>query len=636
MKKEKGMALIVAIFVTIFLLLMSVAFFTSSRKEAKFSRQSMTGVVSMAACEGGAERALWYIQQAMDANPNWAPGTSTGTVLVEPETVLLNGFGDYRNFVKNMADKTYEYINYGVTIEETNSENKERQSHQMYALKMIKQDDPTTTAVEWMLYSAGASRLATSDASTAKQMKDIQILVRLGRTILGNSEQPTIFDGHKQGGNSQNVNVSPATHIEAMLNGVSAPADIYTENNWISNNATQGKRDGFYPGSNIELKLAPGISVEGMNNDVSWNSLKNKTITPNVKMDFLNIDFDKFNGKKSDGAKPDYTAQQLVNDGLWEIKNGYYTPKHDLMYIAGRNTSVKTSPSPSNPYNYVYNDIDDDGYTIIYIPPGMGFRFGTSAKTQVISVENGAHGILLSEGVSISTGNSVYGNSNDAISNVGIDIRAQINSANGINKAGGIKLTGGLLPCSYETLADFRLGVDFPYPETVGNYNAFGMYGASSDSLTVSIWQDKNGNFLDNKTGKIINHVSGSNEPLWSDTVGVLDILSSNNVIVSNTNIDNYPQGSSLFRGYIYSKQEVIIQADLVIRGALSGQFGVSWVNQLNNGRNNGLYGGYERVLLKEDPTARGGNANLSLVVGAGGTKTDHRQLQILAWNIKK
>ncbi|MBU1704399.1 MAG: hypothetical protein KJ922_03465 [Nanoarchaeota archaeon] len=639
MKKEKGMALMVAIFVTVFLLLVSIALFTSSSKEAKFCRQSVTGIVSMAACEGGAERALWYIQQAMDVNPDWSPGTSTGTVLVGPDTVLLNGFGDYRNFVKNYGDKKYEYINYGVAFEGKNLENKERQSYQLYAIKMIKQDDPKTTAVEWMLYSAGASRLAAPDASTAKQISDLQILVRLGRTIPGNPQVPAIFDGAGSGGDTDNnIYTSPFTHIEDMIDGKSSIADIYTERNWKyvmdNGNGSRDGRTGFYPSSNIEIKLAPGISANGMDTDVSWNTLKNSDrlkITPDVNMDFLDIDFDNFNGKKPKGAKPDYTAQKLVDAKVWEEKDGYYTPTHSLMYIAGHSTAVKTSPSAPNVLNYVYKDIDGDGYTIIYIPPGKGFRFGTTAttKTMKIAVENGAHGILLSEGAFTSAGNSDFGNSNDAISNVGIDIRAELNSANGVNKAGGIALTGGIAPYGNQTLADFRLGVAYPSPETPGENNVYGAYGANSGSLVGSIWEDKD--------GKIISPASNW-KPLWSNDVGVLDILSTNNIIVSNPNGGNKGEGCSRFRGYIYSKEKVILQADLAMRGALAGKHGVLTVNQWNNKLNNGNFIGYDKALLKENPLTRKGGDKLSIfgATGEGGAEIDHRQLQILAWNIKK
>lgn len=88
-KNEKGMALIVAIFVTIFLLFISMAFFTSSRNVANSSRQNWAGLVSSEIADGGAERAVWYVQKMLDSNPTWIPATSTESVSLRGIMIIL-------------------------------------------------------------------------------------------------------------------------------------------------------------------------------------------------------------------------------------------------------------------------------------------------------------------------------------------------------------------------------------------------------------------------------------------------------------------------------------------------------------------------------------------------------------------
>ncbi|MEK7274633.1 MAG: hypothetical protein AAB110_05215, partial [Candidatus Desantisbacteria bacterium] len=229
------------------------------------------------------------------------------------------------------------------------------------------------------------------------------------------------------------------------------------------------------------------------------------------------------------------------------------------------------------------------------------------------------------EGAFTSTGNAPYGNSSDAISNVGVDIRAEIHSV------GGTRLTEGILKGGNQTLVDYKLGVKYPNMEEGGEYNVYGAYGATGGLLGY-VWQDKNGN-------PVPNSPTGWGEPLWSDTVGVLDILSSNNVIVSNQ-WGNKEEGVSRFRGFISSKKQVLIQGDFAIRGAIGGKEGVAWSNQWANKLSNGAYGGYDSVLLKEDPLARGGKATNSIIKpaysGFGGDKVDSRVIEILAWNVAK
>ncbi|MBI4707312.1 MAG: hypothetical protein HY761_05250 [Candidatus Omnitrophica bacterium] len=638
-KNEKGMALIVAIFVTVFLLFISMAFFTSSRNTVNYSRQNWAGLVSLEVAEGGAERAVWYVQKMLDSNPEWKPGTST-------DTVLLPGMGDYDKFVKNYRNKQYEYADYGIKlIHEDNRVDapNEYQASQIYAAKMMKRDDPNTEVEEWLVCSAGATRFALSDKGSAKEIKGVDILVRLGRNVKGNPEVSVLHIGKRPGGlpgdNNVKMDISRYLHISGMENGVSKPAKIYTEQNfqYVSNDGNpdpgeRGSRIGWSPNSDIIMEKATGVTTTSMSGDPTWNSLianDKLKMKDNVQRDFLDLDFDTLTKGKNNGSTADYTAEELVASGAWEDKGTYYQPKYENMYLAGAASPVNSATASGRcGGRVVYKDGAKgapDGSVIIYIPPGKGFRHGGVTYSEKIYVENGVHGIIVSEGAFTSTGNAVYGNSQDAISNVGVDIRAEIHSV------GGTKLDQGILPGGNQTLADYKLGITLPDMAEGGEYNVYGAYGAVGELLGYIV-QDKHGNTVS---------PPGWGEPLWSDNVGVLDILSSNNVILSNQYGDK-EEGVSRFRGFISSKKQVLIQGDFAIRGAIGGKEGVAWSNQWgytgDKTNDNNTYKGYDSVLMQEDPLNRGGAATNSIIKpaygGAGGSKADHRTIEILAWNM--
>ncbi|MBU1754578.1 hypothetical protein KKG56_12160, partial [bacterium] len=454
-KNEKGMALIVAIFVTIFLLFISMAFFTSSRNVANSSRQNWAGLVSSEIADGGAERAVWYVQKMLDSNPTWIPATSTESVSLQ---------GDYDNFVKNYGEERYKYADYGVKLieDKITDRPKEYQSSQIYAVKMVKRDDPNTTVEEWLICSAGATRFALSGKGSAKEIKGTEILVRLGRNEEGTPDVPAIYIGKNSQAVGDDVDYykSVYIHVAAMKDGKSSPADIFTERDFMyvaadgntdTDYSERGSRIGWSPNSDIVLKKAAGVTTT-MTADPTWNSLiaNNKlTIQNDKKMDFLDLDFDTLTKGKNNGSTADYTAAELVASGAWVDEGAYYRPKDEQMYLAAASSTMTSVTG-----RYVYKDGNKgaaDGSVIIHIPPGKGFRHGGVSYSEKIYVENGVHGIIVSEGAFTSTGNAEYGNTQDAISDVGVDIRAEIHSV------GGPKLNDGIVKGGIATLADYRL-----------------------------------------------------------------------------------------------------------------------------------------------------------------------------------
>jgi len=620
-KNEKGIALIVTIFVIVFLLLISMAFFTFSRNAANHSQKNWAGLVSLEIAEGGAERAVWYVQEKLDSNPEWLPGTLTDSVSL---------MGDYDNFVKNWNER-YKYAAYGVKLNGQVGGTTEYQASQIYAVKMVKKDDPNTEIEEWLICSAGATRFALSDKGSAKEIKRVDILVRLGRNVERKPDVPAIYigDDSQQGVNKIDYYKSGYIHVAAMKDGVSSPADIYTKRNFMyvhndgnPDHDVRGSRIGWSPNSDIILKKDTNVTTGSMNSDQTWKNLvkNNKlTIQNDVQMDFLDLDFDTLTKGKNNGSTADYTAAELVASGAWIDEGTYYRPKDEQMYLAGAASSMTSVAG-----RYVYKDGAKgapDGVIIIYIPPGKGFRHGGTTSSEKIFVENGVHGIIVSEGSFTGTGNTAYGNSQDAISNVGIDIRAEIHSV------GGPKLIEGILKGGNQTLADYKLGINKDDITKTGDYNVYGAYGANGELLSY---------VMQHKDGAIVSAPEWG-EPLWSDKVGILDLLSSNNVILSNK-WGNKEEGVSRFRGFISSKKQVLIQGDFAMRGAIGGKEGVAWSNQWNNGLSNGTFGGYDSVLLQEDPLNRGGAATNSIIKpaysGSGKGTADSRTIEVLAWNM--
>lgn len=618
-KGEKGVALIVAIFVTIFLLLISSAFFISSINSAKQSVRHWTGIIASEVCSVGAERALWNIQQNLDANPDWVPSNDNFVIL----------YGDYDNFIKNRDQDTYRYMDFG-TWSFTSSNDKKNKEHfgsQLYAVKLVKMDTATSTAKIWKICSAGISRLAMIEgkAKTVRNVSEMEVLVQLGRVKTGNPEFPAIIDGAETPGETREIFNNIYFHLEAMENGKSVPAPVYTEAKWTNTddgNTNLGNRNssgriGVAEESSIIFKEAPDAS-NAMSSLSTWNALVDNggiKVESTPKMDFPDIDFNVFKNGKGNIKAADYKASDLVIAGLWEDKGAYYQPKKAGMYIATKDSAV-SFPSGID----VFKDTNKDGYTVIYID--KGFKFGTRNSGNIF-VENDAHGVILSDGAFTSTGNAAYGNSQDVISNVGVEIKGEIHSV------GGQRLDKGISRGGNQTLADYKLGVTYPDMKEGGEYNVYGMYGATGELLGC-VWEDQFGN-------PVPNSPQGWGEPLWSQDVGILDILSTNNVIISNS-YGNQEEGTSRFRGSIYSKSKLFLQADLAMMGAIAGKNGVIRVNQWKNGSNNGSYGGYDLACLYEDPLGRDG-ATASLkdaLTGSGGGKVDKRQMVLLAWNVKK
>ncbi len=625
-KNETGMALIVAIFVTVFLLFISSAFFISSINSTKQSVRNWTGIVASEVCNIGTERALWNIQQRLDADEDWVPSPTDSSVLL---------YGDYDNFVKNRGQDTYQYMDFGTFSSSSDKKNKEHYGAQLYAVKLVKRDDPKTTTEEWMICSAGISRLATPDARTVRNVSEMEVLVQLGRIKKGEPKFPAMIDGAETPGEIREIYNNTYFHLEAMKDGKSIPAEVYTEANWKNtddgntnlSNRTASGRIGYAKETSMVFQEGPEVA-NGMSGNTSWDALvvnKGIKVESAPKMEFPEIDFDVFKNGRGNVKECDYKASDLVAAGLWEDKGDYYEPKKKMMYLAAKDSSVATIAGGD-----VYKDKNEDGYTVICTD--KGFKLGTQTVGKIY-VENGAHGVILSEGGFTSTGNAAYGNSQDAISNVGVDIRAEIHSVGGPKSNKVLKiadLNQGILPGGNQALADYKLGVKYPSMEEGGEYNIYGIRGAAGDLLGC-IWEDQFGNTVE-KT-------SPSEKPLWNKEVGILDIMSTNNVIISNP-YEWQEEGVSRFRGSIYSKNKLFLQADLAMMGAIAGKKGVMRVNQWNNKNpKNGSYGGYDFVGLYENPLGREGiTASIpeNAITGSGGEKIDKRQMVLLAWNVKK
>jgi len=633
-KEEKGIALPVAVVAMFVLFAIAGAYFISTLNECNKVFSEKAGVGAIETANAGAERAIWFVQQQVDSNPQWQPANH--------EIELLQTNYDYfKNLScvdKRKPDKYIQScVQVGLTSPGTTSPSIGGIGAKVYAVKMRQEDDPTTPEVEWAIYSLGIDRLASPSmlGTSRMDMKVTKIIVRLGTPplwyddwVLGDYGEnnstpgqhlhiggPPLPDGptvYKSSGWRDNVPVgnAPLTRHEAFTEKRDPPYPPF--------NPTPEWYDGWQKNSNFKVIMNTPDADTKLQNAIKQGVITQDDITTGVHKPFPNIDLNKF-GLPGSGAEieADYYIDLNNPNPNTDIRDLRHN-KHGWTIINnsdGSKTLVQNKQiglfgkvkdqSLLRPTADALWDENGDGYTVIYIPnTDINIRIynlmimpeiekgGERDVTRAIIVSRGKGQNLFdnadADGRVLLFGGCQYGADMERNSNVGIDIRGEIRP--------------------YEFAEEYGAFYDFTWED-------------ATQEMSV----------------RRINYATLTNTSFYTmgKKSGALSLLSENDIIISVPGGDSKDPGDpqSIFRGLVYSKRNVILQEDLLLRGAVIAKESVKFVDQATLWPGLSSWGdGFDIALCHEDAfNSSDGTRGLlpdRIRPRGGGTG----RMQIIAW----
>jgi len=597
-QKEKGIALIMAIFVALFLLAVSLAYIVCSKNNLNQSHLSQGKINGIVAAEAGMERALWFLQERADAAQEI------------PEGKIL---GDYDELLKNYKDKT-KATKDGVIILGMGTNTR-------YAVMTAYEEDDisngtVTNGKELAIYAIAVTRQANTMGGEVSNIKAMKMLVRIGAREGGMIE--VVFGGKgeiRQLDNSQ-WQIKGKIYTEEGFVQNAEPIDYHE----VDNSSLYPKRDGFLNDTNVELQGPWTNTITPISGaaTLTRGSMDKQTLPDINVADFAST-------KGSYGGY-DYAYQDLIEKGwyvengalikpvtqpimsIWSnppgtVTNGTFTLNTDDPWV--QKIMVGCYTTSDNLTKSIFYDINGDGYTTIYLGPGtpnLRIMPGKDMDEQSIEVKPGARGIIASQGM----GNNYT-----------------------------------VLPDGISTWGAMSMGADIQENNTVG-VEIRGQIVAGRGSSIHPIYKEESTGVPSIWTFNVGDGYYRPIHALMGDNWGALSILSDNDVIISESGLrasaPNTDGGGSNFRGFVYSKNNLKIQSDILFQGMMIGVNSANIADPAASGEGMGRScNGWDPSLYYEDalhPT--GGMSFFPNEMAPSSSVANSRKMTVLSWEADK
>lgn len=579
---EEGIALTVAAVITVILFLIASAYFISTQSENTRALADKAGVKAIDVANAGAERAIWNVQQELDNNPDWQPAGN--------EMRLFGNYDYFENLSeqdkKNPDKYAKECIQVGSTVPGETSGSIGGVGSKVYAVKMRREDDPTTDQVEWAIYSLGIDR--SSDILGGKmEMRVTRVIVQLGATV----EFPDDLGMYGGGPQTSQSVVNQRFHISGgRINPV-----LYMEGGWNDNGdiildgypgrslgkVESGKKkgDGWDPNSRFRFQTLQGNPEPG-NSSVRESISYGTRDIPNLRLENLKDIADYYITNTCEVAGDMRDLRNLgwqLSDEKGNIVDMSYpgpkslVPPYDRQILIWKNYDPNLVPREWQPGQYDnYTDItgkngQPDGYTIFYIPPGdINIRFGYG-KTPICVMSgegNLTRAIIASEG----KGRNFYDESAASCPELGgqVFVRGReydfMASDKNLNENVGVDIRGVIAMLANNG-------------KEIGK-KSFMDFIWNPDTNDIDVGGIDKGIVTDRPNNKII-----------GSQTGCLSILSKYDVSLTTTGCGLHDSSSfydpqSIMRGLIYSEEgKIRLQTDLLLRGSIMAKKGIEFVD---------------------------------------------------------
>jgi len=617
LKQERGITLPVGIVVMVILFSIASALFISTQNQATKALSDKAGVTAIAAANVGAERAIWYIQQKLDNDPNWHPNGN--------EEVLLDTNYDYFKTLtpKNRRPDEYaqECIQVGSTVPGKTSGSIGGVGCQVYAVKLKRGPEEIALGDNiWGIYSLGIDRTPGIFAGIGPSKMELRVekvIVQLGTEQQGLPDTPINTPGDIETTQGQRIHIGgppipglPVVNVRSWND--SAPLDdpifrggIFTAHNPQPPASPEGWGDGWYRQNDFRMAQSqtapPDIPLEKVGLPGSGADI--------IADYYIDLNNPNYQNDPRDLRYRD-NGWELINnrDGSRSLipPHGTYTGDFKKIYLFGRHVD----PQLLSPERKALYDVNGDGYTVIYIPEG-----NTNIRIYDLTIMPEVEGdvcraIIVSRG----RGSNLYD---------GADTRGYVHlPATGWGGRQGERLIAADQQRNSNTAIDIR-GIIKPYNFT------------SASTFLDFIWDNVN---QEMRIGEIsYGEVRDDGIYRLDRSSGSLSLLADNDIILSTPDANdggdpNDPQ--SIIRGLIYSKRNIIFEEDFLLRGAIIAGGNINFVDQSGLWISQRGYGdGFDIAICHENAFASSdGERNLlpdELRPGGGGTLGSVR---VISW----
>lgn len=625
------MALIMTVFVTVFLLLVALGYLVCSRSSLIQSRLSQGEIRGEITAEAGMERSLWYVQQRYDMNNE----------IQETESA---SFGDYEQLLKHYRDNK-KVEQYGVLIPKLGEKTR-------YAMKTVwEEDENVDNGKELAIYVIGVDKLASvSAAGETAMVKGMKMLIRVGARKTGWIEGGIVVN------DQLNIPENSRVQGKGKMFSNTGIKDQITSNTTVAD--SNGNTNNQLKSTTNDKKLVEGTDIIAQSPKLTNINLL-RSIPSNVSIDKEEKPFQKlpkfniadFASSKGDYRGPDYCYNDLVGDDKkgWKNEGNVLVSSTDHMMNVWDDPPLQqdtngnfVSDSNGNPMldttnKYVkkwmengisseaiqrgmYYDRNGDGYTTIYLdsnaPNLRVMPYGSLVNSMVVLPC--ARGVIASQG----HGNNFY----DANAKDGIVPRSYK------NKSGGTSI--------------ITVGVDRVLNDNVSIEIRGDIWGSS---LLESQWTN---HVYKEDSGVVKRAIYANNwynrSNLWYEEMGekwgALSIIGENDVIISSlgstTHVDDYigVDPASVFRGFVYSEKNVQVQTDLLIQGMIMGK-SATIADQGSLGWGMARMGdGGDLSFFEENvkQPSGGGKSFFPLDVAPNSSGGNLRHMCVLSWEVNK
>ncbi|MFH1859442.1 MAG: hypothetical protein ABH870_00255 [bacterium] len=608
---EAGMAILMAVFVALFLLAVSLAYIVCSKNSLNQAQLSQGKVKGVVVAEAGMERALWYLQERADTNQAIEDG---------------NLLGNYDELLKGYRDKDVAR-NQGLNIPEMGTNTR-------YAVRTVWEDDgvligTSTNGSELAIYVIGVTRQANLMGMEVSNIKSMKMLIRVGareggliEAVVGTRGQ-VIESGNSRWQGKGNIYTEAGFVQDATPNTtIKSPDTPHTSNDQL----IISEWDTWLKGT--DLVLDGPWDKNGITEQDTTDIKLLKGTSQSQQLPEINVS--DFATAKGDYAGLDYTYQDLIDRG-WTISDGaIISPIGEVMSIweippGTASNGIVTELNQTEPWvnemvngmntypaedirKGAYYDRNGDGYTTIYLGQGslnlriMPYGGGITS----LWIRPGARGIIASQG----QGNNYY-------------------AADGIGTWGNSGMGADIEPKSDVSV------------EIRGQISGGPGEAASTEK---QVYVD---NAVCPNRGGTEKGVVGLFNPLdpMGENWGAFSIIAQNDVIISDcgemresAQSDSYDPCSA-FRGFVYSKTDIKIQTDILIQGMIIGLSSVNFADQGSCGWGLASYGdGFDPSFYYENALNPSGSGMsfFPIALAPSGQKVNSRNMTVLSWEADK
>lgn len=604
---EEGIALTVAAVVTVILFLIASAYFISTQSENTRALADKAGVKAIDVANAGAERALWDVQRRLDQTPTWQPE--------ENEMPLFGNYDYFENLSEDKKDPdkyAKECIQVSSTVVGETSDSIGGVGSKVYAVKLMRGHEEVALGNNfWSIYSLGIDR-SSSILGSKMEMRVTRVLIQLGANV-GFPDTPFGTPGQVNTTRGQRVHIGgpslsglPVVQVGGWDDNepLAKPNNPYFQPK-IAPSTLRGWGDGWYRRNEFIMEQSQTCLPE-----IPINKIGIPGSGKDIIADYY-IDLD------NSGYENDERDLRHENNG-WELINnddnsqtlippykGEY--KGDLRRIGlfGREVDQNLLGTDGR----ALYDVNGDGYTVIYIPPG--------------NINIRIYGLLIMPEVRGEVCRAIIA-SQGAASNL----------FDGVDAQGYLRLS---TPPFYGSPgADLLMAADEQRNSCTGIdiRGIIKSYGFDSQNSFVDfIWDDVNSEM---RLGNInYGEVRDDGRYKLDRTSGSLSLLADYDIIINATEAHQFggsidPQ--SRFRGLIYSKRDIILKEDLLLRGAMMAGGNIDLVDQSGLWYPQWVYGdGYDLAICHEN-AFNSSDGTRSLLPGVLAPAGGAGIMRILSW----